>query len=244
MDMNLLGRNDQELNDMAKRLKVEFPKGSSREDKQDLLELEMLKRKKEMELKASCAVRSDHEKSLGLRGNIKTQMSPEEIIIKDSPKVRVVFYNREQPGHDDTPGASIPFTKGSIRFCLYDGQTHVMPLVFVVDKPDENEQCKGVLESLKKYWGAVGIKPTSLSAVMRDKIRNEEGIIARDELEYRAKKTLRDNSLVNRCNRPKTKMVQVTPEYKISKKVGEIPRFMFNLLGPADDAVPFGLVGV
>jgi hypothetical protein len=236
----LTAMQDNELNRMANELKLKFPPGTSRSDKQEAIEVALLKRHKAQELKAIAELRSESESRLGMAGG--SRPSAESVAIEASPKVYVLFNNMEHPASDGESGADVEFDKGGNHFHLWDSKVHVMPRILVVKNPDKDPALSPVAKRLRDYWSSLGIKSTEFSAAFRKSILEKENIEAANALDYRVKFTMKSMSLPDNCNRT---LWDVAKDEKTGQQVpvevGVQDRFMFNVLGPAPDDEPFGI---
>ncbi len=123
--LELKKMNNEELNDLALKLKVEVPKNVKRPELENLVEVAAIMHEQEIEAKARATLKVKAEQTLkdaGVTAVKKDFSSPESKAIEASKKVYALFRNIANPG------ATEKINKGCLHtFTLYDGRVHILP---------------------------------------------------------------------------------------------------------------------
>lgn len=122
---------EQDLKDLAKRLKVDLLPNQTRTQIEDIVEVAVIKREKENEAKASAELQIKAKETLkaaGIKEMSKEFTSPEGEAIKKSKKVYALFRNVSNPGNTEMINKGCMFT-----FTLWDGRVHILPEWLIKD---------------------------------------------------------------------------------------------------------------
>ncbi|MFA5382058.1 MAG: hypothetical protein WC356_02750 [Candidatus Micrarchaeia archaeon] len=127
--LELKKMNNEELNDLAVKLKVEVPKNVKRNELENLVETAAIRHEIELDAKVRAELKVKAEQTLkdaGVTTTKKDFSSPESKAIEASKKVYALFRNIANPG------ATEKINKGCLHtFTLYDGRVHILPIWLV-----------------------------------------------------------------------------------------------------------------
>lgn len=188
------------------------PKGLSDVVLSERIEKAAIKRTLRFEREAAEELRREREQNLGVLGKSKRRPSPQDVAIKFSRKVIVLYKNLEHPAADGEDGADWQFTMGQHSFHLYDNHRFVMPECLVTEEPLANKE---LLQKMIEFWVGAGLPETRAKA--------------------QAVSDLLQICLVRRCAYPIHEMRQDprNPDRTISVLVRYEPRCQFTDMKPA-----------
>ena len=190
LEFILTDKTNEKLREYAKQLDLKLPPKLSREKLVDAVEKGLIKRKIKLENEARAEAMVEAGRKLPLKPGMKPNPSPETIAIdgglcplrkrqvEPSPRVLVLFINRENPATEEGPGATLEFNCGEkYHFKLYDGRKHIMPECLVSTKSEDKwisraQRCVvPVFENRKQPTGdvvsvMVGEKPRFMFQVL------------------------------------------------------------------------------
>jgi len=178
----------------------------------DKIEKETIKKTLRFEKEAKDELRKEQEAKLGFSGKKKRRPSPQDIAIRHSRKVIVLFRNMEHPAADGEDGADVMFTMGSYNFHLYDNHRFVMPECITTDEPLNDVELQ---DTLTDFWEGAGLPAKRARA--------------------QAISDLLQICLNRRCSYPvnEERPDPRNPGRFISVPIRNEPRFLFEYKGPA-----------
>ncbi len=128
--IDIVQTEDEKIKQLAKQLGIETPSKQSRDELNNLVYNELIKREVKAQSEARAKIQLENQAKLDAMGGDKKPAydSPEARAIRESKKVFALFKNMANPGFSET------FNKGCVYdFTLFDNRVHILPKWLIDD---------------------------------------------------------------------------------------------------------------